>query len=91
MSRSQIAFQLPIPLLDFYFGYKFHHEWISFTVAFILVATSLTHIISVTPYIADFISAYTSIEDFISFPTSMPIIDYISEATSILPTHHIKL
>ena len=39
--------------------------------AFTSVATSLTHIISVTPYIADFISAYNSIQDFISFPTSM--------------------
>jgi len=42
-------------------------------VAFTSVATSLTHIISVTPYIADFISAYNSIQDFISFPTSMSI------------------
>ena len=41
--------------------------------AFTSVATSLTHIISVTPYIADFISAYNSIQDFISFPTSMSI------------------
>jgi len=56
-------------------------------VAFTSVATSLTHIISVTPYIADFISAYTSIGDFISFPTSMSITDYISEAISIFPTH----
>ena len=41
--------------------------------AFTSVATSLTHIISVTPYIADFVSAYNSIQDFISFPTSMSI------------------
>ena len=74
MPRSQISFQLATPLLDFilfYFGYLFHHGWISFIVAFTSVATSLTHIISVTPYIADFISAYNSIQDFISFPTSI--------------------
>jgi len=34
-----------------------------FIMAFTSVATSLTHIISFTPYIADFISAFTSIED----------------------------
>ena len=58
--------------------------------AFTSVATSLTHIISVTPCIADFISAYTSIRDFISFPTPMSITDYISEATSIFPNTPIK-
>ena len=39
-----------------------------------------------------FISAYTLIEDFIPFPTSicMSITDYISETTSIFPTHPSK-
>ena len=91
MPRSQISFQLATPLLDFILFWLLIPSWMNLFHCGFHFSCYFPHTYHFNnSYIAVFISAYTSIGHFISFPTSMSTIITFQKILQFSQHTHIK-